>query len=114
MRRKNNNCRKFLGDDEQNFVDTVTEKKVKQKQREEQQEKRPTVWCQANELKNVYLFKYLGSIFVAGDSQESDVQRRINNVSGPIETHPQFKTRSTANETEAIRGSGGVTIYLWV
>ena len=44
------------------------------------QKSRPTVHCEGKELKNVFLFKYLGSIFSADDSHQHDITRRITLV----------------------------------
>ena len=43
----------------------------------EAQMQRPTVECEGKKLKNVFKFKYLGSIFAADGSQEHDITRRI-------------------------------------
>ena len=78
QRRKDNNCRKYLWDDnEQNFTGTVAERKAQKTQREEEQKSREVVKCGRHELKNVFTFKYLGSLFAADGSQEHDIQRRI-------------------------------------
>ena len=78
QRRKTNNCDKFLWDsNDQNFTGTVAEKKAKTTQLEENQKSREVVRCEQHNLKNVFKFKYLGSIFAADGSQEHDIQRRI-------------------------------------
>ena len=41
------------------------------------QKTNPKVHCEGKNLKNVFLFKYLGSIFAADGSHEHDVSRRI-------------------------------------
>ena len=79
QRRKHNNCSKYLlwAANEQSFTGTVAIKKAKQTQKEELQKSRPVVHCEGAPLKNVFLFKYLGSIFAADGSQEPDIKRRI-------------------------------------
>ena len=47
-----------------------------QKQKDTQESK-PDVKCEGSVLENVFLFKYLGSIFAADDSHAHDVIRRV-------------------------------------
>ena len=63
--------------DEQNFKGTCAAKKVKQMKLAEAQLTKATIHCGDDELKNVFAFKYLGSIFCADGNQERDVKRRI-------------------------------------
>ena len=76
LRRKKNNCRSYL-EDTQNFDGTEAERRTKESQKAAQQEHRPTVMCDGEPLKNCFLFRYLGSMFVADGSIETDVRRRI-------------------------------------
>lgn len=41
------------------------------------QKSKPKVTCEGEELKNVFKFKYLGSIFSADGEQRHDIKRRI-------------------------------------
>ena len=59
------------------FQGTVAEKNAVMKKKQEKQQDRPSVMCEGEKLKNVFLFKYLGSIFAADGSQEPDLKRRI-------------------------------------
>ena len=70
MRRKKNNCSKFLQEEDQNFTGTVAERKAKLQQKVRQQKQRPTVKCEGEKLDNVFLFKYLGSIFAADGTKK--------------------------------------------
>lgn len=63
--------------DVQNFKGTCAEKAVKKQKLIAAQELKQTVLCEGAALKNVYQFKYLGSIFTADGSEECDVKRRI-------------------------------------
>ena len=64
-------------DDEQNFAGTCAAAKVKQNKLTAAQDAEPSVKCEDKTLKNIFLFKYLGSIFAADGSQVHDVKRRI-------------------------------------
>ena len=78
LSRKKNSCKKYLWEqNKQNFKGTVAEKKAVARKLHDQQKERPAVQCEGTRLKNVFLFKYLGSIFAANGSQEPDVKRRI-------------------------------------
>ena len=63
--------------DLQNFKGTCAEKKVQQDKLDQAQKRKAKVKCENTELKNVFRFKYLGSIFAADGSTEYDVKRRI-------------------------------------
>ena len=67
-------------DEEQNFTGTCAANKVQEIKFSEAQNDEAKVQCGNNILKNVFHFKYLGSIFAADGSQKHDVQfvkRRI-------------------------------------
>ena len=64
-------------EEEQSFTGTCAAKKVKLKKMTANQKTEPKIICNGHALKNVFLFKYLGSIFAANGSQEHDLQRRI-------------------------------------
>ena len=42
------------------------------------QARRQTVWCDSKELENVFVFKYLGTLFSTDDLQQYDIKRRIS------------------------------------
>ena len=63
---------------EQRFTGTCAEKRVKKNKLIEAQKHKEKVLCDGTALKNVYMFKYLGSIFSADGSEEDDVKRRIS------------------------------------
>ena len=64
-------------DTEQNFVGTCAAGKVKQNKLTDAQDEEHKVSCEGNTLKNVYFFKYLGSISTADGIQQQDVKRRV-------------------------------------
>ena len=61
----------------QNFAGTRAAAKVKLDKLSEAQKSKSKVFCEVSELRNVFKFKYLGSIFAADGDQSHDVQRRI-------------------------------------
>ena len=61
----------------QNFTGTCAANKVKQLHLTDAQEQRKHIKCGEDTLKNVYVFKYLGSLFTADGDQTQDVGRRI-------------------------------------
>ena len=61
----------------QSFKGTKADEKVKEDKLEEQQKQRRAVLCEGATLKNVFRFKYLGSIFSADGDHKYDVRRRI-------------------------------------
>ena len=63
--------------DVQQFKGTCAEKKVNELKLAAAQKMKMKVLCEGAELRNVYNFKYLGSIFSADGSNEVDVKRRI-------------------------------------
>ena len=67
----------FRQDDEQNFSGTCADKKVKRMKVADAQKQEPTITCEGRPLKNVFLFKYLGSMFAADGTHTQDVERRI-------------------------------------
>ena len=66
-----------MAPDRQDFKGTCAEKKVKRDKLTQAQEQKEKVHCANSELKNVFRFKYLGSIFAADGSTEYDIKRRI-------------------------------------
>ena len=50
---------------------------MRQLKLEEKQKLEPQICCEGKKLKNIFLFKYLGSMFAADGDQEYDVKRRI-------------------------------------
>ena len=63
--------------DAQQFAGTCAEKKAKEIKLKEAQKLKQKISCEGADLKNVFNFKYLGSIFSADGSHEADVKRRI-------------------------------------
>ena len=61
----------------QNFNGRKAEQAARTQKRKDQQKLRPKVKCESKALENIFLFKYLGSVFSADGSQEHDVTRRI-------------------------------------
>ena len=68
--------------DEQNFVGTCADRKVRENKVEAAQKLKPQVKCEGRALKNVTRFKYLGSIFSADGCQSYDLRRRIGMAMG--------------------------------
>ena len=66
---------------EQNFTGTCAAKKVKRLHLDDAQAKKVHIKCGDATLKNVYVFKYLGSLFTADGDQTQDVGRRIDMAS---------------------------------
>ena len=64
-------------DKPQNFKGTKTAEKVKEDKMEEQQKQRQNVRCEGEDLKNVFKFKHLGSVFSADGDHKYDVRRRV-------------------------------------
>lgn len=62
---------------EQNFYRRKTEKAAKIQKKKEAQKNRPAVKCEGAPLDNIFLFKYLGSVFAADGSHDHDITRRI-------------------------------------
>ena len=63
---------------QQNFTGTCAEKRIKFLKLKEAQKKKPKIKCSGRALKNVYAFKYLGSIFTSDGDHTVDVKRRID------------------------------------
>ena len=61
----------------QNFTGTCAEDKVRQLNLEKAQHVRDHLKCEEVTLKNVFIFKYLGSLFAADGDQKQDLKRRI-------------------------------------
>ena len=70
-------ARKHKPDKEQNFVGTLAEEKVQVCKLVQQQESRPVIQCEGDDLENVFRFKYLGSVFTADAKQIYDIKTRI-------------------------------------
>ena len=62
---------------EQNFTGTCASRKVKRLKVAEAQKQEPKIICEGRPLKNVFLFKYLGSMFAADGTHTHDVERRV-------------------------------------
>ena len=63
--------------DKQSFAGTCADRCVKDVKVAEAQKHKPKVKCEQAELKNVAVFKYLGSLFYADGQHRQDVTRRI-------------------------------------
>ena len=61
----------------QDFTNRKAEKAARTEQLKEAQKGRPKIKCEGADLENVFLFKYLGSIFAANGSHDHDVTRRV-------------------------------------
>ena len=61
----------------QKFTGTRADMKVKEAKAVEAQKLKPTVTCESFKLKNMFKFKYLGSIFCADDEHKHDVDKRV-------------------------------------
>ena len=61
----------------QKFTGTCAASKVRQNKLVDAQDEEEKVHCEHSPLKNVFLFKYLGSVFAADGGQQQDVKRRI-------------------------------------
>ena len=59
---------------EQNFTGILTAEAVKVCKLVKQQDDRPEVQCDGEVLKNVFRFKYLGTIFTADVNQKYDIK----------------------------------------
>ena len=68
--------RKHKQEKTQNFVGTLADEAVKTTKLELQQDLRPVIKCEGEELKNVFRFKYLGTIFTADAKQAHDINTR--------------------------------------
>lgn len=64
-------------DEDQVFKGSKAEAAARVDKLKATQASRPEVECEGESLKNVFFFKYLGSIFAADGSHEHDVSRRI-------------------------------------
>ena len=67
----------MVPDSEQNFMGTRADRRVHEDKLEEAQKQLAQVTCENDLLKNVFRFKYLGSMFAADGDQRYDVRRRI-------------------------------------
>lgn len=61
----------------QTFTGTLADKAVQLNKLVVQQQQRPKVMCESNQLKNKFRFKYLGTIFTADANQTHDINARI-------------------------------------
>ena len=57
----------------QNFQRSKAEQAAITEKRKEVQTERPDVKCEGKNLENIFLFKYLGSVFAADGSHDHDV-----------------------------------------
>ena len=62
---------------QQVFQGRLADKAVQVEKLKKQQQLRPGIWCEDEELENVFKFKYLGTIFAADGLQRYDVEARI-------------------------------------
>ena len=69
--------RKHKADKEQQFAGTLAADAVQVCKLVEQQDQRPSIVCDGATLKNVFRFKYLGSVFTADAKQKYDIKTRI-------------------------------------
>ena len=67
----------MVPDDDQTFAGTKAAQKVRENKLADRQKQKPKAKCQEAELKNVFRFKYLGSIFAADGDHSYDVRRRV-------------------------------------
>ena len=70
-------CDMTRSHDQQCFRGTKAEEAVRVTKMTDAQAKKPIINCEGEELKNVFKFKYLGSIFAANGEQMFDIKRRI-------------------------------------
>ena len=61
----------------QNFTHSLADSAVKLSKMKAAQKHRNLVQCSGGDLENVFLFKYLGTIFAADGQQDHDINRRI-------------------------------------
>ena len=62
---------------QQVFKYTLADKAVQEGKLKAQQELRPQLLCEDKLLENVFLFKYLGTLFAADGSQDYDIRARV-------------------------------------
>ena len=65
-----------MGQEQQNFMGTLADKKVKRNKVEEAQKRKAAITCEGANLENVFQFKYLGSLFTADGDHKHDVEKR--------------------------------------
>ena len=61
----------------QDFKNRKAEQAAYKQKLIEAQKLRPKVTCEGKKLKNIFIFKYLGSLFAANGDQSHDLSRRI-------------------------------------
>ena len=61
----------------QSFTGSLADKVVRCDKIKQQQADRPDIFCEGVKLDNVYLMKYLGTIFTADGDQLKDISVRI-------------------------------------
>jgi len=62
---------------EQIYKGSLADKEVRMRKIEDQQDQRPTIYCENEALENVFKFRYLGGVFAADGLQEYDIKTRI-------------------------------------
>ena len=62
----------------QDFTNRLADKAVQVEKLAKQQENRPVIRCEGEELENKFKFKYLGTLFAADGVQDYDIAARIN------------------------------------
>ena len=63
---------------EQVYKGSLADKEVRTRKVEEQQDQRPTIYCENKALENVFKFRYLGDVFAADGLQEYDMHQDPN------------------------------------
>ena len=61
----------------QNFKGTLVDSAVQVCKLVKQQEERPIIQCDGAPIKNVFHFKYLGTVFSADAKQDHDIKARV-------------------------------------
>ena len=115
----------------QDFMNTLVDKAVQKEKLKEQQKEWSVGFCEGKTLENLFLFKYLGSLFSANGEQSHDVDSRITKaknrcvtnryslrhgtlmnrkVSGHMQVHSEAKSASAlesclCQESEGVRFS---------
>ena len=61
----------------QSFAGSLADKAVKCAKVKQQQSQRPSIFCRGDKLDNVYVAKYLGTLFTADGDQMKDIAARV-------------------------------------
>ena len=65
------------GERKQEFTHRLADRAVQDNKLAAQQKSRPFVTCEGEKLKNVFKFKYLGTLFAANGEERFDIDARI-------------------------------------